>query len=288
MGDSPGKLTRRGLLKALWKVTLGYGVTGVVGYGYTGQIEPRWLAVERTSLSLKGLDSALSGFRLVCLSDFHLYPYIRPGFVRKAVRAVNRLAPDLVCLLGDYVLEGSGAILELAPVLAGLEAKYGVLAAMGNHDLWTNAQVVRAGLEESGIPVLVNEGIALRVGQGALYVAGLDDAWSGEPDLAAALADAPEGVPVVLMAHEPDFADEWSVDERVSLQLSGHSHGGQVRLPGLGIPMLPRYARRYPAGLYRVNGMWLYTTRGVGMVGPPERFNCRPEITEITLMGEPG
>ena len=114
----------------------------------------------------------------------------------------------------------------------------------------------------------------------------LDDAWSGEPDLADALADAPQGVPVVLMAHEPDFADEWSVDKRVSLQLSGHSHGGQVRLPGLGIPMLPQHARRYPAGLYRVNGMWLYTTRGVGMVGPPVRFNCRPEITLFTLRAQ--
>ena len=86
--------------------------------------------------------------------------------------------------------------------------------------------------------------------------------------------------------HEPDFADEYALDGRVSLQLSGHSHGGQVRLPGLGALVLPRYAQKYDQGLYRVRDMWLYTNRGIGLIGPPVRFCCRPEVTEITLVGQ--
>jgi predicted MPP superfamily phosphohydrolase len=277
-------ITRRGLLKALWKVTLGFGLAGVAGYGYGFRFEPRWLATERVNIPLKGLDPALEGLRMVCVSDFHLHPYVQIGFVEGVVEAVNRLQPDLVCLAGDYVLERADSVYELAPALARLESRYGVACVLGNHDLWTDSEVVQAGLEQAGLLVLVNEGIELQVDGGTLYVAGVDDGWSGQPDLEAALERAPDGAPVVLLAHEPDFADTFSLDERVGLQVSGHSHGGQVRLPGIGALILPRYAAKYDQGLYQVNDMWLYTTRGVGVIGPPVRINCRPEITEITLV----
>jgi predicted MPP superfamily phosphohydrolase len=122
------------------------------------------------------------------------------------------------------------AIFDLAPALANLEAKHGVYSILGNHDLWTEVEVVKTGLAEARLPLLVNEGLSLPVGNGALYLAGLDDGWSGEPDLPAALAGAPPAAPVVLLAHEPDLADDFSLDGRMALQLSGHSHGGQVRL----------------------------------------------------------
>ena len=282
--DNSPKITRRGLLKALWKTTLGCGLAGVAGYGYAFRFEPRWLATERVTIPLEGLDPALEGLRIVCVSDIHLHPYVQIGFVEGVVEAVNRLEPDLVCLVGDYVLERADSVFELAPVLAQLDARYGVACVLGNHDLWTNAEVVRAGLEEAGLPVLVNEGMELQVGGAKLYIAGVDDGWSGRPDLEVALKEAPEGVPVVLLAHEPDFADTYCLDGRVGLQVSGHSHGGQVRVPGIGALILPRYAAKYDQGLYQVNGMWLYTMRGVGVIGPPVRFNCRPEITEITLV----
>ena len=116
-----------------------------------------------------------------------------------------------------------------------------------------------------------------------LVLAGLDDAWSGEPDLSLAIENSPEDSPVILMLHEPDFAEIYAGDGRVRLQLSGHTHGGQVQLPGLGGPFRPEYGRRYGDGLVDVDGMWLYTTRGVGVIGPPARFLCRPEITALTL-----
>ena len=277
------KITRRGFLKALGAATLGLGVSSLAGYGYVFYVEPHWLSIERVDVPIYGLPEAFEGFKLVCLSDFHLHPFTQIDFIEKVVAASNELNPNIVCLLGDYVFAGADSIYELAPVLAGLESNHGVFAVLGNHDLWTDAAVVRSGLESVGIRVLVNESVPIRVGDDDLILAGLDDGWSGEADLALALEGSPQGSPVILMLHEPDFAEHNARDGRVRLQLSGHTHGGQVRIPGLGGPFRPAYGRKYDDGLVEIEGMWLYTTRGVGVVSPAARFNCRPEITEITL-----
>jgi predicted MPP superfamily phosphohydrolase len=279
------KTSRRGFLKTLGQVVLGSAAAGVVGYGYSTQIEPGWLTVEQVQIPLKKLKPGLEGFKIVQLSDIHLHPYTQREFVQKAVARANALQPDLVVLTGDYVLEGADSIFELAPVLASLNPKYGIFTILGNHDLWTNAEVVLTGLRQAGLPVLVNDGVALGVGSDLLYLAGLDDGWSGQLDLTAALAKLPQDAPVILLAHEPDLADNFALDGRISLQLSGHSHGGQVRLPGIGAPILPYLGQKYDQGLYRVRDMWVYTTRGIGLGPVPTRFNCPPEITEITLVG---
>ncbi|TEU01397.1 MAG: metallophosphoesterase [Anaerolineales bacterium] len=281
------KITRRGFLKAVGATTLGLGISGLAGYGYVFYVEPRWLSIERIDVPIYGLPEAFDGFKIVCMSDFHLHPYTQIDFIERAISTANELAPDVVCLLGDYVFEGADSIYELAPVLAELESTYGVFAVLGNHDLWTDAAIVRSGLEAVGIRVLVNESVPLRLGGDNLILAGLDDGWSGEPDLSLALEGSPQGSPVIMMLHEPDFADHYARDGRVRLQLSGHTHGGQVRIPGLGGPFRPEYGRKYDDGLVEIEGMWLYTTRGIGVIGPPARFNCRPEITEITLQYMP-
>src|SRR5262249_25685054 len=103
------------------------------------------------------------------------------------------------------------------------------------------------------------------------------------PDLKAALATLPADVPVVLLIHEPDLVDWYSLDPRVVLPLSGHTHGGQIRLPGIGALTLPGFGRKYQCGLFRVNSSWLYTNRGIGFIRMPVRINCLPEITELTL-----
>ncbi len=278
------KITRRGFLKAFGVTTLGLGVSCIAGYGYVFYVEPHWLSIERVDVPINGLPEGFDGFKIVCLSDIHLHPYTQIDFIERVVASSNKLAPDIVCLLGDYVFASADSIYELAPVLAELESTQGVFAVLGNHDLWTDAAVVRSGLEAVGIRVLVNESVPLRLGDDDLILAGLDDGWSGEPDLSLALDGSPQDAPVILMLHEPDFADHYAQDGRVRLQLSGHTHGGQVRIPGIGSPFRPDYGRKYADGLVEVTGMWLYTTRGVGVIAPPARFNCRPEITEITLL----
>jgi len=282
------KVDRRAILKMFGYTFVGSGVATLGAYGYSSRLETQWLQIERVTVPLKHLGSALDGFKVVHMSDFHLYPHTQIELVERAVGAANRLNPDLIVLTGDYVTgyrsSNSETIFELAPVLTKLNAKYGVFTVLGNHEYSTNEKVVLSGLKESGLTVLINDGLALSVGQQMLYLAGLDDAWKGNPDLSKALEKRPGSVPTILLVHEPDFADTFSADGTVSLQLSGHSHGGQIRLPGMGALALPRHGRKYDQGLYRVKDMWVYTTRGIGVIGVPLRFNCRPEITEITLV----
>jgi predicted MPP superfamily phosphohydrolase len=277
-------LSRRGFLKTLGISTLSITAAGLLGYGYVFHIEPEWLSVEQIQAPIAELSASLQGFRIVCLSDLHFEPFTRLDFIHRVVRRVNALEPDLICLLGDYVFAQADSIHELAPVLAELHADHGVFAILGNHDLWTDAEVVRAGLEAEGIQVLVNQRVLLNLAGETIVLAGLDDGWSGKPDLQQALEGAPENAPVILLLHEPDLADQIALDGRVDLQLSGHSHGGQMRIPFFGAPFLPEYARKYDQGFYQVKDMWLYVTRGIGVIYPPGRFNCRPEITEITLV----
>lgn len=283
MTTSPVKLSRRGFLKMLRNVAAGYTLAGAAGYLYGTQLEVNWLAVRRLSLAIRNLPAAAEGLRVVHLTDFHLRPVTEIDAIRRAVAVANSLKPDLIALTGDYVTVSADDIDELAPALAELNARHGVFACLGNHDLWTNRAVVQHGLERAGLPVLVNRGLALPASAGGLYLAGLDDAWSGAPDLSQALAGCPADAPALLLAHEPDFVDEWSQDGRVAVQLAGHSHGGQVRVPGLGAIITPQYGRKYDYGLYRVGATWLYTNPGIGLAAPGVRLNCRPEVTEITL-----
>ena len=243
------------------------------------------LSVERITLPIKNLHPALEGVTIVQLSDIHVGPYTKADFVQKAVTLANSLNPDVTVLTGDYVWHDAESMFDLSPVIAQLNARYGVYTILGNHDIWTDVKVIKAGMKAAGLPLLINEGVPVNVGQGTLWLAGLDDGWSGRPDLAAAMAGAPDDATAALLLHEPDLADTYSLDGRIAFQLAGHSHGGQIRFPRVGALILPYLGRKYDFGLYQVNDMWLYTNRGIGVTTEPVRFNCPPEVTEITLVG---
>lgn len=276
-------MTRRTFLKVLGQVTATYAIGGAGLFEYGRRVEPAWVVVEKVRVPVAKLPPDLAGFKIVQLSDIHIDAHTKIETVSKAVALANSLKPDLIVVTGDYVSRQPEAIFDLAPVLASLDARWGVFTILGNHELWTNPELVRSALEQTGLPVLVNQGVTLGSGRRSIYLAGVDDGWSGRPDLVQALAGRSEGLPTVLLAHEPDLADTFCRDGRVALQLSGHSHGGQIRLPGLGAIILPQYGRKYDQGLYNVNGMWLYTNRGLGLAPAPIRINCPPEVTEITL-----
>ena len=241
------------------------------------------IQVQQVILPVSNLHPSLDGFRIVQLSDFHLYPYTRMDQVRDAVAIANDLRPDLTVLTGDYVSHIPEAVFDLGPVLSGLNADHGVFTVLGNHDVWTSRTIVEQGLREVGLAPLNNEGIVLKCGRGQLGLAGLDDGWVGQPDLSSALDSISEGIPIVLLAHEPDLADIYTQNPRISVQLSGHTHGGQVRLPKRGAFMLPHLGQKYDYGLYRVNQSWLYTNAGIGFGSIPIRINCPPEVTEVIL-----
>ncbi len=253
---------------------------------YARWIEPFWLRGRIVILPVADLPPELDGYRLALLSDIHQRPGESAAQARRAVRLANRLAPDVVLLGGDYVYGSAAAMRTLTPALAGLRAPDGAWAVLGNHDHWTDVVAVADGLRAAGVGVLANQAAPLAGGR--LWVVGIDDAWADSADPASALASAPPGAPLVALWHEPDLvadvqqaaaqAGRWVV-----LQLAGHSHGGQVRLPFKGALLLPRLGARYDRGLYDLGGLWLYTTPGVGTTDPEVRLGCRPEVTLIVL-----
>nr|HID13744.1 metallophosphoesterase [Anaerolineae bacterium] len=274
------RITRRGFLKWMLGSMATAGLSALGGTGYAMLVEPHWPALARVDVPLSGLPAHLDGFTIAQLSDLHRGPEVTQGDIARAVALTLRQEVDLVVLTGDYVSASAEYAASCAEVLSPLAACGGVLACLGNHDYWTDADAVVGALTDAGLTVLRN---AAREVADGLWVAAVDDVWERHADLEKALKGVQADVMVVLLAHEPDYADEVAADGRVSLQLSGHSHGGQVRLPLIGPPLLPYLGRKYPAGRYQVGGMWLYVNRGVGLVNPAVRFNCRPEVTLLTL-----
>jgi predicted MPP superfamily phosphohydrolase len=247
--------------------------------------ERTWLTVRRVTVPVPALPLDLDGFTICHLSDLHRGPFVSEGEVRDSVEMAMRLKPDLIVLTGDYVSLKARYAESCASALSSLSAPHGVYGTLGNHEYWTRrVGAVTDALEHAGIMMLVNRSARITVGGTDWWLCGLDDAWAGMPDLDETLAGVPDEAFKILLCHEPDFADE-AAGRGIPLQLSGHSHGGQVRLPRLGAIRLPYMAFKYPYGLQRVEGadMLVYTTAGVGVTVVPFRINCRPEVAFLTL-----
>ncbi len=281
-------MNRRDFLRRGGRALAGFAVVGAGLGAYADFVEPQRLALERRTVALPQLPAALDGFRIALMSDHHLHPFTRREIIEQAVARTNELRVDLILLAGDYVYTELESIRELAPLLSRLNARLGVYAIFGNHDRWRGPQLIQKQLTTQGIEVLVNRGVRLGPSAGPLFLAGLDSAWAGDPDPVAAFRGYRDGDTALAMVHEPDYFDELVQVSPVQLQVSGHSHGGQVRIPGHGPIVLPPLADQYPAGLYEVAGRYVYTGRGLGMVGLPLRFDCPPELTEITLVPASG
>ncbi|MFC1996211.1 metallophosphoesterase [Chloroflexota bacterium] len=277
------KISRREIIKYS-ALTLGAGAASVLTYAALKNelLNP---VVERITIPIHNLAPTLKGLRIVQISDIHFKPIVTLNMVRKTVSIINSLQPDLIVITGDFVTRFISAIYEMTPVLAQLRARYGVFASLGNHDIWVNPSVITQTLNTAGIQVLINQGVPISVEGETLWLAGIDDVMSGKPDLKEALKGSPTKAAIVLLGHEPDPANEFSQDGRVSLMLTGHSHGGQIRLPGIGSPFKAHLAEKYDMGLYKVGDMWLYVNRGIGVItSVPLRLNCPPEISEFTLV----
>jgi uncharacterized protein len=253
-------------------------------------IEPNRPRVVRKEIRLRRWPSRLDGFTIALLSDFHYDPYFSVHPIRSAVNTINELHPDLIALTGDFVSVpwfGNHAMLvsraePCAQLLRKLKAPHGVWAVLGNHDALSAPERVTDALQSAGIPVLSNRSVPIERDGARFWLSGLDDVIGGFPDLAGSLhAVAPEEA-VVLMAHEPDYADVVA-GYPVDLQLSGHSHGGQVRVPFVTPTYLPELGRKYVWGIFQIRELTLYTNAGIGTVQLPIRFNCPPEITYLTL-----
>ena len=284
------QLTRREFMAVSTAAILGVGVDTVLH-------DSRDLAVEHVQVPLAHLPPAFDGVTIAQLSDFH-YDRFNKHLVEKSVTITNNLKPDLIALTGDFVTARLGHKIpdrfiavrdgqSCSQVLAKLRAPLGVFAVLGNHDHFTDPDMITEALQATGIQVLRNRSLPLEKEHNRLWVAGVGDVLGGDANIFQALKGIPTDETTVLLAHEPDYADSvLNAKQRVDLQLSGHSHGGQIRLPFIGPPYLPRLARKYVTGLRRLGPLTLYTNRGVGTIRVPVRLNCPPEITLFTLKSD--
>lgn len=277
-------LSRRAFLKTAFRGTIATAAFGAGGYVYATEIEPQWIDVTELRLTLPRLSAAFDGYRIVQISDLHADDWMTGERLSACMQLVNEQQPDLVAITGDFVTWHPNTVgTGLIDALRLLTPRDQTVAVLGNHDHWTSAAGVRSILRQSDVLDISNAVHTIERGTEHLHLCGVDDIWEEQHRLDMVLADLPAAGAAILLAHEPDFADESAATGRFDLQLSGHSHGGQVVLPLLGPPVLPYLGRTYPLGLYQVDSMWQYTNRGVGAVSPRVRLNCRPEIAVLNL-----
>lgn len=291
------KIKRRTFLQYAGAGSLGAAVIGGGSVWYGMTIEPDWLEVAAVPVRLRRLDPSFHGYRIVQLSDIHAdTTWMNAQRLSLIVQIANKQRPDLIVITGDFVTDQFKGMDRTLSALKALRARDGVFAILGNRDYVDDPQNIRALLPSYGIQELPDRIHTISRGNAMLHLIGLDDLW-GRTDqyhlpldgrkatLTSLVKALPETGSAILLVHEPDFADFAATTQRIDLQLSGHTHGGQIRLPGYGALRLPRLGKRYQAGLYHVGGMLHYTNRGLGMMFPQIRLNCRPEITVFVCQG---
>ncbi|HEX8692522.1 MAG TPA: metallophosphoesterase [Longimicrobium sp.] len=267
----------------------GVAAAGALGAAYAFLVEPRWLQVTRTKIHARGLHPALEGFRVALLTDMHAGAGTPLSVVRRACRAAMDERPHLVALTGDFAADDAPGFRRVLDALACLRAPYGVWAVPGNHDhivgigKWHRDVAAHPVVED-----LTNRAVVLDVDGARLCVAGVDDFTEGDPSLDA-LPPPEERDFTLLLAHDPDQAERARRGyDAVDLVVSGHTHGGQVRLPFVGAVKNPAVRDDlYEEGLRRRPWTQVYVSRGVGTVHLPVRFLCRPEVAVLELTGKP-
>lgn len=274
------ELTRRQFLSGLAAAPL-LAVSGTAAYARL--IEPYYLSVPETDVFIRDLPSRFEGFRIAHLTDLHHSRIVGLDQIERVVQITQQLRPDLIALTGDYTTSYRRYIEPCAEALSKLNAPEGVWAVLGNHDHYTDPELTRWALERHHINVMNNANTALRRGPDVLQLAGIDDAsWAGD-DWPRALYGVDEKRPTILLSHQPGVIEAPRA-EKLSLILSGHTHGGQIRVPWLGAPArLFTKDLQYAHGLFRRGETQLYVSSGTGVIGLPMRFGVRPEIAVLTL-----
>ena len=262
---------------------------------YAGEFERHWLEVVNKDIGLRGLPSDFDGLTIAQLSDIHLDEFTEPFLLREAIDAINQAKPDMVLLTGDYV---SAQVLpqkltvdaawQCSKMLGNLQCPQRY-AIFGNHDIFAGEEHVGEALRHHGMTILRNAYVPIERGQSRIWLSGLDDPCEGQPDAELAIPTRIQNQPnepIILMCHAPDYVDQLRTQpagQAVSLVLSGHTHGGQIQLPLIGPLWLPPGGQKYVQGHFHLGTTQLYVNRGIGSVGAPFRFNCRPEITVFKL-----
>lgn len=285
----PKKVSRRSFLKSFFGSLLAAVGVSAGGYYYAGKVEPSLLKVNRHQIVHPDIPEKFDQFKIIQFSDTHLGFQYTLEQLNELIEKINSLQPDVLFFTGD-LLDTPNKYKEADKVitlLQKLNAPFGKFAVYGNHDHGGyGTDLYRSIMEKSGFQLLLNESTSIQINEeNTIYLMGIDDAMLGRPDLNAALVDVPNDAYKILLSHAPDLAD-FAVNFKVQLQLSGHSHGGQIQIPFLGALVKPPYAEKYYEGFYTIGDktpLTLYVNRGLGTTRLPFRFFSIPELTVFTL-----
>jgi uncharacterized protein len=284
--------TRRSFLKR----TLGSFLTVLGlssgGYLYANRIEPSLLDIQELQIKHPLIPNSFDGIKMIQFSDTHLgFQYNLHQF-NQLVKKINSLKPDIILFTGDLMDEPNQytEINKLMPILKKLQAPLGKYCIFGNHDHGGyGSDIYRNIMETTDFSVLLNDSAPIKLSDGSIiYLLGIDDAMLGNPNLPLTLKNVPKNSFKILLSHAPDLAETASLYP-VQWQLSGHSHGGQIKIPFLGALVTPPFGQIYPEGLYSIgehNPLSLYVNRGIGTTRLPFRFMSKPELTVFTLKSE--
>ncbi|QDP40028.1 metallophosphoesterase [Radiobacillus deserti] len=284
-------MNRRTFLKRVLSSSLAFFGLGGGTYYYAHEIEPKMLKIHSEPLRSSKIPNSFNGFKIVQFSDTHVGFHFSLEQLKQLVKEINKLEPDLVVFTGDLVdkphtFEWNQSIIT---TLQAISSKHGKYWIYGNHDHGGyGTEIVKETMEAAGFVTLQNSHTLITNGQGdTIALSGLDDVMLGKPNIEQALQGIDKTLYSILLVHEPDFADI-SKNYEVDVQLSGHSHGGQIQIPLIGYLYTPAYAEKYVEGKYSLDtkSMDLFVSRGIGTTRVPYRFLCKPEITVFSLRHE--
>lgn len=288
----PKSITRRIFIKRMFGSALAIGGTMAGGYYYSHEIEPKMLDITRHNISSPLLPKEFNGFKIVQFSDTHLGFQYTLDQLQALMVNINQLEPDMIVFTGD-LMDNPNEFKEtdqIIQALTKLQAPFGKFAVYGNHDHGGyGSDIYRKIIEDAEFTLLVNESKSVTLLNGStIHIAGVDDSMLGHPDIESAINGLPESSYTILLSHAPDLASKAS-NYNIQLQLSGHSHGGQIQIPFYGPVVTPPHGEEYPEGFYHLGanqGLTLYVNRGLGTTRLPFRFLSKPELTLFTLITE--
>jgi uncharacterized protein len=286
------KQTRRTFLKRTFGSFLTVLGLSSGGYLYANRVEPSLIDIQEHNIKHPLIPNSFDGIKMIQFSDTHLgFQYNLHQF-NKLVKKINSLQPDIILFTGDLMDEPNQytEINKLIPILKNLQAPLGKFCIFGNHDHGGyGSEIYRNIMETTNFTVLLNDSAQVKLMDGSkIYLLGIDDAMLGKPNLPLTLKNVPTDSFKILLSHAPDLA-ETAVQYPIHWQLSGHSHGGQIKIPFFGALVTPPFGQIYPEGLYSIgenNPLSLYVNRGIGTTRLPFRFMSKPELTVFTLESE--
>ncbi|HOO57542.1 MAG TPA: metallophosphoesterase [bacterium] len=277
--NSKSKMDRRKFISSGFLGYVGVLLSPVAVLYESSHIEPNWPAVTKYDVEIPGYPADAEPLDIVQLSDLHRGHFVSEEHIRKLVPLCNKLSPDIVVITGDFVSRKTEYAASCVEALSGLTSRIGIFGVMGNHDYWAvGKENVFKDLGAGGIRMIKNGNVELKEN---VWLIGIDDEWAGKPDIPKAFEGVPENAARIVMTHSPKTFAE--IRDMNVFAMVGHTHGGQCTIPFV----TRKYIRgmlgcEHLKGWYAEGNSRLYVNRGIGMVTPPLRFFCRPEITRFT------